>query len=430
MVDNVHNEVGVLSLKVQARRTDRREVRVPARQRIGRGGVGDDGVAIILEGSLHLVVDVNIKVEVSLCSTDRPVGRQVPVNIPHQHGFADFNGNGVYVDADILRPGRLERILHRNRVGVNRADDRLQRDLRLPRCPARCRSVVGAHEPLGDRRADQLRRERAIIRTRDKALALDGRIVAHGVVRGRVVHLCVIDDTIDRVLIGKVRRERVGKGSLRRVELAGRNNLRPGITFVDRVASRIRLLAVQRVGEHVAAHIGLELALVELDRPRDVGRRARAVGLADHVVAELAGGSRGRAVLAIAGAAPLPRRRVLGGVLVADVLAVVRDNVALQLCFVRDRVVALGKVAQTVEARSLAVDGRLRVELLAIEREAAVHKAEVVAQRVGELDIRGVRFDGELDGPGDLGHAVGTLGEGSRFRPRDVSVLGGDIDRP
>ena len=75
LVDNVHNEVGVLPLKVQARRADRSEVRVPARQRIGRGGVGDHGVVLVLEGSFHPIVDDDIKVEISLFP---PTG-QLPV---------------------------------------------------------------------------------------------------------------------------------------------------------------------------------------------------------------------------------------------------------------------------------------------------------------------------------------------------------------
>ena len=89
----------------------------------------------------------------------------------------------------------------------------------------------------------------------------------------------------------------------------------------------------------------------------------------------------------------------------------------------------LGEVAQAVEGRGLTVNRRLRVELLAIEREAVVHKLEVVAQAVSELDVRGVRLDGEFNGPGNLGHAVGSLGEGPRLLPRDITVLGGDIDR-
>ena len=194
---------------------------------------------------------------------------------------------------------------------MDRIDDGLQRDTRLPRRPARRRGFIGAHEPLGDRRAGQLRRERAFAGAGNGALALDSRVVAHGVVGARVVHLCVIDDAIDGVLVGKVGRERVGKRALRRIKPAGRKNLRPRPALVDRVVPRIRLLAVQSVGKHVAAHVGLELTLVEGDRPRDVGRRARAVGLVDHVVAKLAGSGRGRVALAVVGAAPLPRCRVL-----------------------------------------------------------------------------------------------------------------------
>ena len=90
----------------------------------------------------------------------------------------------------------------------------------------------------------------------------------------------------------------------------------------------------------------------------------------------------------------------------------------------------LGKVAQGIENRGLAVNRRLRVELLSVEREAAVHKVEVIAQRIGELDVRGIRLDVELDGPVNLGHTVSALGEGPRLRSREVAVLGGDHDRP
>ena len=313
---------------------------------------------------------------------------------------------------------------------MNRIDDRLQRDARLPRRPSRRRSSIGAHEPLGDRRAHQLRREPAVIRARNRAFTLNGRVVAHGVVRARVVHLGVIDDAVGGVLVGKVDRERVGKGALRRIKYAGRKNLRPRAALVNRVAAHVCLLSVKRIGEHVAAHVSLELASVERDRPRDVGRRARAVGLADHVVAEFTGGSRNRAVLAIADTAPLPRRRVFGGLLLVDKFAVVRGNAALQHRFIGDRVVALRKVAQTLKDRALTVNRRLRIELLAVEHEAAVHEAEVIAERVGELDVRGVRFDGKLNGPRNLGHAVGALGEDARLRPRNVAVLGGNLNRP
>lgn len=62
-----------------------------------------------------------------------------------------------------------------------------------------------------------------------------------------------------------------------------------------------------------------------------------------------------------------------------------------------------GEVAQIIEGRGLAAERRLWVELLAIECEAAVHKLEVVAQAVSELNVRGVRLDGKLDGPRNFG---------------------------
>ena len=313
---------------------------------------------------------------------------------------------------------------------MDRIDDRLQRDTRLPRRPTRRRSLIGAHKPLGDRRAHKLRREPAFASAGNGAFALDGRVVAHGVVRARVVHLGVIDDAVGGVFVGKIGRERVGKRALRRIEHAGRKNLRARAALVNRIAPYIGLFSVKSIGELVAAHVGLELTSVERDRPRDVGRRARAVGLGNHVIAKLARRSRDRAVLAIAGAAPLPRCRVFGGFLLVDIFTVVQGNAALQHRFIRDRMVSLGKVAQIVEGRNLTVDRRLRIKLFAIKRETAVHEAEVVTEHIGELDVRGIRFDAQGHGPGNLGHTIGTLGEGSRLRPRDVTVLGIDLDRP
>ena len=126
----------------------------------------------------------------------------------------------------------------------------------------------------------------------------------------------MIDDAVGGVLVCKIGPERVGERFLRRTERASLKNLRPRAALVYRVAPYIGLLSVKRIGKRVAAHIGLELALVERDSPRDVGRRARAVGLVDHVVAKLAGNTSRRVALAIARAAPLPRCRVLGCFLV------------------------------------------------------------------------------------------------------------------
>ena len=89
----------------------------------------------------------------------------------------------------------------------------------------------------------------------------------------------------------------------------------------------------------------------------------------------------------------------------------------------------MGKIAQAVEGRDLAVDPRLGFELRAVEREAAFHKAEVVAQCIGEANVRGVRLNGKRNGPGNLGYAIGSLGEGPSLRPRDLAVLSGDINR-
>ena len=172
---------------------------------------------------------------------------------------------------------------------MDRIDDRLQRDLRLPCRPAR-RRLIGSHEPLGDRHnTRQLRRETAFIGTGNGAFTLDGRVVAHGAVRARVVHLCVINDAVGGVLILKVIPELIGKGLFLWVKVAFLNldSARLRVAFVNRkVVARIRLFSVQIIGEHVAAHVGLELALVESDRPLDVRRCARSVGLVNHVVAE------------------------------------------------------------------------------------------------------------------------------------------------
>ena len=160
---------------------------------------------------------------------------------------------------------------------MGRIDDRLQRDLRLPRRPARRRRLIVSHEPLGDRHnTRQLRRETAIIATGNGASALDGRAVVHSVVRARVVHLGVINDAVGGVLILKVVRERIGKGIILRFKFSFTNldSARLRVAFVNRKVARIRLFSVQIISEHVAAHVGLELALVELDRPLDVRRRA------------------------------------------------------------------------------------------------------------------------------------------------------------
>ena len=229
---------------------------------------------------------------------------------------------------------------------MDRIDDRLQRDLRLPCRPARRRRLIGSHEPLGDRHnTRQLRRETAFIGTGNGAFALDGRVVMHGIVRARIVHLCVIDDAVGGVLVDKIGRECVGKRALRRVKHAARKNLRPRAALVNRVAPHIGLLIVKRIGELVAAHVGLDLALVERDRPRDVGRCTRAVGLVDHVVTKLAGSSSHGAALAIAQAAPLPRCRVLRRFLLIDELAIVNRNASLQFRLIGNRVLPLGNVA-------------------------------------------------------------------------------------
>ena len=91
--------------------------------------------------------------------------------------------------------------------------------------------------------------------------------------------------------------------------------------------------------------------------------------------------------------------------------------------------VALGKISQILESRGLAVDRRLRVEFPAVEHEAVFLEVKVIAQCVSEPDFRGVRLDGKRNGPGNPGHAVCSLGEGPRLRPRDFAVLGGDRDR-
>ena len=289
LVDNVHNEVRVRPRKAQARRTDRCKVRVPARQCIGCRGIGDESIVLVLEGGLHLVINIYIKVEVSLFSIGRPIAHQLPVGIAHQHGFADSDGNGVHVDTEILRPCRLKRVLHRHCARINRIDDGLQGDARLPlRLASRC-GVFAAHESLGDRCDRQLRRKLTVVRTRDKPFALDSRIVVHGVIRTRIVHLGVIDDAVGGVLILKVVRECVGKGVFLWVKIAffDLGSARFRVALVNREASRIRLLIVQRIGEHVAAHIGLELTLIKYDCPLDIRRRSSAIVLLDHVIAKL-----------------------------------------------------------------------------------------------------------------------------------------------
>ena len=157
----------------------------------------------------------------------------------HKLGCTDFNGNGIYVDTDILFPCRLKRVLHRHLIRINRIDDRLERNTRFPCRPSRRRSFIGAHKPLGNRRAHELRREFAIVQPGNRAVVLDNRTVAHGVVRTRVVHCCVINDAVGCVFIGEVVRERIGKGSLRCVKRASRKNLRPRAAFINRVAALI-----------------------------------------------------------------------------------------------------------------------------------------------------------------------------------------------
>ena len=161
---------------------------------------------------------------------------------------------------------------------MDRIDDRLQRDLRLPRRPARRRRLIVSHEPLGDRHnTRQLRRETAIIGTGNGTFALDGRAVAHSVIRARVVCLCVINDAVGGILILKVIPELIGKGIFLWVKVAfpNLNSARLRVAFVNRkVVARIRLFSVQIIGEHVAAHVGFELPLIECDRPLDIRRRA------------------------------------------------------------------------------------------------------------------------------------------------------------
>ena len=150
LVDDIHNAGRIRPTEVQARRANRCKVRVPTRKRIGCGGISDNGVVLVLEGSFHFVVNVYIKVEISLCSSGRPVPCQAPVGVPYQHGIANLDGNGSFVDAEILRPRRLKRILHRHRIRMDRIYDGLQCDARLPCRPARRRSVLGAHKLFGN----------------------------------------------------------------------------------------------------------------------------------------------------------------------------------------------------------------------------------------------------------------------------------------
>ena len=242
----------------------------------------------------------------------------------------------------------------------------------------------------------------------------------------------MINDAVSDVLIGKVGRERVGEEALRRVERVRLKDLRTRAALVNRIASRrIRLLTVQSIGEHVAAHVGFELAPVERNRPRNVRRRARAVGLADHVVSKLVSrGSRDRAALGVTSTAPLPRCRVFRTLLLFNEFTVFRGYTTLQLGFICNRMVSLGKAAQVLASRNLAINRRLWTELHSVEHKTAVHKFEVVAQRIGELDVRGIRLDSEFNGPGDFGHAVGALRENPRLLPLNVTVLGGNIDLP
>ena len=72
LIKVVIDRVREVCLAVDANRC---EVRIPARQRVGCGGVRDDGVVLVLKGRLHFVVDIYVKVEVSLRSTDRVVVR-------------------------------------------------------------------------------------------------------------------------------------------------------------------------------------------------------------------------------------------------------------------------------------------------------------------------------------------------------------------
>ena len=59
-----------------------------------------------------------------------------------------------------------------------------------------------------------------------------------------------------------------------------------------------------------------------------------------------------------------------------------------------------------------------------------LHKAKVITQRISELDVRDIRLDCELNGPGDFGHAIGTLRENPRLPLiRNPTVLDGNIYR-
>ena len=116
--------------------------------------------------------------------------------------------------------------------------------------------------------------------------------------------------------------------------------------------------------------------------------------------------------------------------MLVDILTVFHGNTALQHRFIRDRMIPLGKIAQIANGCGLAGNPRLGIELLAIKREASFNIAEIVAQLVNEFNVCCVRLDIQIHGPGDFGHAVDTLGKGSRFRSSDATVFDGNLNRP
>ena len=73
-----------------------------------------------------------------------------------------------------------------------------------------------------------------------------------------------------------------------------------------------------------------------------------------------------------------------------DELSVFRGDISLQLGFIRNRMDTLGKAAQVLDGRGLTFDFWLRSNRLVIELKAVFHKFEVGAQRIGELDVRGI----------------------------------------
>ena len=339
-------------------------------------------------------------------------------------------------------PQRELDVLKQNRLLVVRAEGVLQVHV-LGICP--CRHNREIRLGLPRRRTVRGRARRA------HKLLGDPDLAAHGVVRGldlarrlavlvdlaRVVHqrgrglarqLRVIDDAVRKlgICIGKpAERIRKAGGTRRNRPLV--QNRRARSALVDGKAALVGLVVLERVGKNVAVHVGLDVALVERNRPRDVIHRTRTSGLADHVVTEVARllGHRAGLRTLRGGAAPRPRCRVLGVLVLVDphLVAQCIDRRVVQARRVGDLVGAFGEIAQC-DGCLLAGDRGLRVERRAIEFKTACIKGEVGTQRIGKYQAGGVRLDLKLHGPLDL---VGVRVVLARLLTRHLAVLDGHV---